>query len=95
MPRPHDPVKRIEHALHLGFRLSEAVQNVLGRSLAAFARERGHRESEVSMCLGRYPGRVYAGIRDDLARELGIDRKEMDRLIDHSPSVDTGSEGSA
>lgn len=84
MPWPRDPVKRIEHALQLGFKLSEAVQNVLGRSLAAFARERGHRQSEVSMCLGGYPGRVYGAIRDDLARELGIERKQLDRLIENA-----------
>ena len=84
-PQP-DPVKRIEDALRLGFRLSEAVQKVLGRPLASFARERGHRESEVSMCLGGYPGRTYGRIRDDLAGELGISRRALDRLIDAPPA---------
>jgi hypothetical protein len=90
MSRPDDPVKRIEDALVLGFSLSEAVQKVLGRPLAAFARDHGYRQSEVSMCLGRYPGRVYAGIRSDLARELGIDRRELDRLIDLASATGEG-----
>lgn len=71
----------IESAMALGFTLSEAVQKVLGRSLSQFAEERGHRQPEVSMCLGGYPGRTYGQIRDDLCAELEIERAVLDRWI--------------
>ena len=87
-------VKRLEAALELGFSVSEAVQKALGRSLTQWAEEHGHRQSEVSMCLGGYPGRIYGAIRDDLAAELGIDRGDLDRLID-GPTEPATTEGAA
>lgn len=78
-------VKLIRAAIDLGFSTSEAVQKALGRPLSHFAEERGHRPSEVSMCLNGYPGRTYALIRDHLAAELGIERRHLDVLIDGEP----------
>lgn len=77
----HSNAQLIEGALALGFTLSEAVQRALGRSLSEFAEAHGHRQSEVSMCLGGYPGRIYAQVRDDLCAELSIERATLDRWI--------------
>lgn len=93
MPQSSEAVKRIEAALDLGFPLSDAVNRVLGRSLASFAREHGYRESEVSMCLRGYAGRVYGDLRDDLASELGIERQDLDRLITRSGGGERSSGG--
>lgn len=75
-------VARLEAAMGLGFTLSEAVQKALGRSLTAWAEDHGHRQNEVTMCLRAYHQRTYSAIRDELARDLGITREEIDRLID-------------
>lgn len=76
-----DQLGRLESALALGFSLSEAVQKLLG-SLTAWAEAKGHRGNEVSMCLLAYHQRTYSAIRDDLAKDLGITREDLDRLID-------------
>lgn len=82
MPATDAVVKRIRALVGLGLTTSEAFQKALGRTLVQFAEEYGHRASEVSMCLNAYPGRIYTAIRDDLARDLGVPRDEIDRLID-------------
>lgn len=86
MPRNDEVVKRLEAARELGFGLPEAVMKMIGTTLTAWAESHGHRQSEVSMCLGGYPGRPYASIRDDLAQDLGIERTDLDRLIDGDPT---------
>ena len=90
MPHEGEAVKRIEAAMSLGFSVSEAVQKALGRHLSQFAEEHGHRQSEVSMCLGGYPGRTYGTIRDDLSGALGIERAELDALIDGASEAPAG-----
>lgn len=80
-------VKKIQTARQLGFSLSEAVVRNLGVTLTAWAADHGYRPSEVSMCLGGYPERPYASIRDDLASDLGIPREVLDELIDDSGEV--------
>lgn len=82
MTAPTTAVNRIRALVGLGLTPSEAFQKALGKPLAQFAEERGHRGNEVSMCLNAYPGRTYTAIRDDLAEELGITRTEVDALID-------------
>lgn len=88
MPDKAPAVKQIEALVELGLTTSEAFQKALGRTLASFAEEFGHRAVEVSMCLNAYPGRIYTAVRDDLAATLGIPREEVDRLIDGGPKAE-------
>lgn len=81
MPKRPNAVNVVEGALDLGFSLTEAVQRALGSSISAFAAKYGHRQSEVSMCLLGYEGRVYPEIRNDLAAELDVSREAIDRWI--------------
>lgn len=82
MEQGSEAVRRLEAAIGLGFSLSEAVQKALGCSLTQWAEANGHRQSEVSMCLGGYHQRAYPAIREALARDLAVEREDLDRLIE-------------
>lgn len=62
---------------------ADVVRLALPGTITAFAYKYGFSKPEVSQCLSGY--RPHEKIRDALATELGVERSEIDALIDNAP----------
>lgn len=60
--------------------VAEVIRLALPVTQKAFAQKHGFSVAEVSQCLARY--RRHEKVRDALAKELGVERHEVDELLD-------------